>query len=144
MPSPIVSDSELDILRHLQYKGFNTITVPMLFDAAGGVKAMEEAIDRLCAEAEAAVDKGYNYMVLSDRNVNAKHAPIPSLLALSAVHHHLVSRRKRSQIAIIVESGEICEVMHVALLMGYGASAVNPYMAFAILKNLVDNKEPSA
>ncbi len=141
MPSPIVSDSELDILRHLQYKGFNTITVPMLFDAAGGVKAMEEAIDRLCAEAEAAVDKGYNYMVLSDRNVNAKHAPIPSLLALSAVHHHLVSRRKRSQIAIIVESGEICEVMHVALLMGYGASAVNPYMAFAILKNLVDNKE---
>ena len=141
MPSPIVSDGELDILRHLQYKGFNTITIPMLFEAEGGVKAMEEAIDRLCSEAEDAVDAGYNYMVLSDRNVNARHAPIPSLLALSAVHHHLVNRRKRSQIAIIVESGEVCEVMHVALLMGYGASAVNPYMAFAILKDLVDKKE---
>lgn len=141
MPSPIVSDSELDILRHLQYKGFNTITLPMLFDAEGGVKAMEESLERLCSDAEDAVDKGFNYMVISDRNVNAKHAAIPSLLALSAVHHHLVSRRKRSQIAIIVESGEVCEVMHVALLMGYGASAVNPYMAFSILKDLVDRKE---
>lgn len=141
MPSPIVSDSELDKLRHLQYKGFNTLTVSMLFEAEGGVKAMEEAIERLCVEAEEAVDKGYNYMVLSDRNVNAKYAAIPSLLALSAVHHHLVARRKRSQIAILVETGEVCEVMHVALLMGYGASAVNPYMAFAILKDLVDKKE---
>lgn len=141
MPSPIVSDSELDILRHLQYKGFNTITLPMVFEADGGVKAMEAAIDHLCAEAENAVDNGYNYMVISDRNVNARYAPIPSLLALSAVHHHLVSRKKRSQIAIIVESAEVCEVMHVALLMGYGASAVNPYMAFAILKDLVDKKE---
>lgn len=141
MSSPIVSDSELDKLRHLQYKGFNTITVPILFDAAGGVEAMEKALEQICSQAEDAVDNGYNYMVLSDRNVNSKHAPIPSLLALSAVHNHLVSRHKRSQIAIIVESGEVCEVMHVALLMGYGASAVNPYMAFAILKRLVDNKE---
>lgn len=141
MPSPIVSDSELDKLRHLQYKGFNTITIPMLFEAAGGVEAMETGLRNLCQQAETAVDEGYNYMVLSDRGVNALHAPIPSLLALSAVHNHLVSRRKRSQIAIIVESGEVCEVMHVALLMGYGASAVNPYMAFAILKNLVGRKE---
>ncbi|MDE6795334.1 MAG: glutamate synthase large subunit [Muribaculaceae bacterium] len=141
MPSPIVSDSELDILRHLQYKGFNTITLSMTFDAEGGVRAMETAIEHLCSEAENAVDKGYNYMVLSDRGVNAKHAAIPSLLALSAVHHHLVARCKRSQIAIIVESGEVCEVMHVALLMGFGASAVNPYMAFAILQDLVNRKE---
>lgn len=141
MPSPIVSDSELDILRHLQYKGFNTITLPMVFEADGGVKAMESAIESLCAAAEDAVDNGYNYMVISDRNVNARYAPIPSLLALSAVHHHLVNRNKRSQIAIIVESAEVCEVMHVALLMGYGASAVNPYMVFSILKDLVDKKE---
>lgn len=141
MPSPIVSDSELDILRHLQYKGFNTITLPMTFEAATGVKGMEEALERLCAEAEDAVNGGYNYMIISDRSVNSKYAAIPSLLALSAVHHHLVSRRKRSQIAIVVESGEICEVMHVALLMGYGASAVNPYMAFSIIKDLVDRKE---
>ena len=141
MPSPIVSDSELDILRHLQYKGFNTITLPMLFEAEDGVKGMEAAIEHLCVKAEEAVDDGYNYMVISDRNVNAKYAPIPSLLALSAVHNHLVSRKKRSQIAIIVESAEVCEVMHVALLMGYGASAVNPYMVFSILKDLVDRKE---
>lgn len=141
MPSPIVTDGELDILRHLQYKGFNTITLPMVFEAEGGVASMEEAIGSLCRQAEDAVDNGYNYMVISDRNVSARYAPVPSLLALSAVHHHLVSRGKRSQIAIIVESGEICEVMHVALLMGYGASAVNPYMAFAILKDLVDRKE---
>lgn len=141
MPSPIVSDSELDKLRHLQYKGFRTITLPMLFEAQRGVEAMEGAIHHLCQSAEDAVDNGYNYMVISDRGVNSRHAPIPSLLALSAVHNHLVARRKRSQIAIIVESGEVCEVMHVALLMGYGASAVNPYMAFAVLKKLVDGKE---
>ncbi len=141
MSSPVISDGELNMLRHLQYKGFRTITLSMLFEAEGGVVAMERALDLLCRDAEAAVDGGYNYMVLSDRNVSQRMAPIPSLLALSAVHQHLVSRAKRSQIAIIVESGEICEVMHVALLMGYGASAVNPYMAFAILKDLVDRKE---
>ena len=141
MESPIVSDSDLDKLRPLQYKGFKTITLPMLFEAEGGVEALEGAIHHLCQSAEDAVDDGYNYMVISDRNVNARHAPIPSLLALSAIHQHLVARRKRSQIAIIVESGEVSEVMHVALLMGYGASAVNPYMAFAILKDLVGKKE---
>ncbi len=140
MPSPIVSDTELDILRHLQYKGFTTRTIPMTFEAEGGVTAFESALDHLCAEAEDAVDNGYNYIILSDRNISARHAPIPSLLAMSAVHHHLVNRRKRSQIAIIVESGEVSEVMHVALLMGFGASAVNPYMAFAILKDLVNQK----
>lgn len=141
MPSPIVSDSELDRLRNLRYKGFRTITLPMLFDPESSVEGMESAIHRLCQSAEDAVDNGYNYMVISDRGVSARHAHIPSLLALSAVHKHLVARRKRSQIAIIVESGEVSEVMHVALLMGYGASAVNPYMAFAILKDLVDRKE---
>ncbi len=141
MMSPIVSDSELDKLRHLEYKGFKTITIPIVMDADGGVGALEAAIDHICVQAENAVDHGYNYMILSDRGVNEHHAPVPSLLALSAVHQHLVARKKRSQIAIIVESGEICEVMHVALLMGYGASAVNPYMAFAILKDLVDKKQ---
>ncbi|MFR9251008.1 MAG: glutamate synthase central domain-containing protein [Alistipes shahii] len=80
-------------------------------------------------------------MILSDRGVDATHAAIPSLLAMSAVHHYLISRRKRSQIAVIVESGEACETMHVALLMGYGASGVNPYMAFAILKALTASGE---
>ena len=138
MSSPIISDRDLDILRHLEYKGFRTITLPMLFAPRGGGKALEESLDALCRAAEKAVDDGYNYLVISDRGTDATHAPIPSLLAMSAVHHYLIARRKRSQIAVIVESGEVCETMHVALLMGYGASGVNPYMAFAILKNLTD------
>ena len=80
---------------------------------------------------------GVNYIILSDRSVDAAHAAIPSLLAVSAVHHHLISVQKRVQTALIVESGEIREVMHAALLLGYGASAINPYMAFAILDELV-------
>ena len=141
MSSPIISDRDLDILRHLEYKGFRTITLPMLFPVGGDGAALEKALGELCRAAEKAVDGGYNYMILSDRGVDAAHAAIPSLLAMSAVHHYLISRRKRSQIAVIVESGEVCETMHVALLMGYGASGVNPYMAFAILKALTDSGE---
>ena len=141
LSSPIISDSELDILRNLRYKGFKTITLPMLFRADGGSRAMETAIEELCNAAERAVDEGYNYMIISDRDISPEMAPIPSLLALSAVHHHLIDRRKRAQIAIIVESGEVREVMHVALLIGYGASGVNPYMAFAILNDLVRRDE---
>ena len=136
MSSPIISDRDLDILRHLEYKGFRTITLQMLFPAGGDGTALEESLDKLCQAAEHAVDEGYNYLILSDREVDEKHAAIPSLLAMSAVHHYLIARRKRSQIAVIVESGEVCETMHVALLMGYGASGVNPYMAFAILKEM--------
>lgn len=141
MSSPIISDRDLDILRHLEYKGFRTITLPMLFPVGGDGAALEKALGELCRAAEKAVDDGYNYMILSDRGVDAAHAAIPSLLAMSAVHHYLISRRKRSQIAVIVESGEVCETMHVALLMGYGASGVNPYMAFAILKALTVSGE---
>ncbi|MDE6778195.1 MAG: glutamate synthase large subunit [Alistipes sp.] len=141
LDSPIISNSELDILRNIRYKGFKTITLPLLFDPAGGTRAMEQALDDLCMAAERAVDEGYNYVVVSDRDVSPSRAPIPSLLALSAVHRHLIARRKRTQIAIIVESAEVCEVMHVALLVGYGASGVNPYMAFAVLDDLVRRKE---
>ena len=136
MSSPIISDRDVDILRHLEYKGFRTITLRMLFPVGGSGKVLEEALDTLCRAAERAVDEGYNYVILSDREVDAEHAAIPSLLAMSAVHHYLIARRKRSQIAVIVESGEVCETMHLALLMGYGASGVNPYMTFAILKRL--------
>ncbi|MBQ4280100.1 MAG: glutamate synthase large subunit [Rikenellaceae bacterium] len=137
LPSPIITNAELDILKNLRYKGFKTVTLPMLFGAAEGSRGMVRAVDELCRQAERAVDEGYNYVVVSDRGVSAQLAPIPSLLALSAVHHHLIGVRKRSQIALIVESGEVCETMHVALLVGYGASAVNPYMAFGVLDDLV-------
>lgn len=140
LTSPILTNGEMETLRNLRYKGFKTITLPMLFEAEGGVQAMEGAISKLCKDAAKAVDAGYNYLIISDKAVDEKHAPIPSLLALSAVHHHLIHCRKRGQTAIIVESGEVCEVMHVALLVGYGASGVNPYMSFAILDKLVNDK----
>ena len=140
LTSPILTNGEMETLRNLRYKGFKTITLPMLFEAAGGTGALEAALSKLCKDAAKAVDAGYNYLIISDKAVDAEHAPIPSLLALSAVHHHLIHCRKRGQTAIIVESGEVCEVMHVALLIGYGASGVNPYMAFSILDKLVNDK----
>ena len=141
LPSPIITNTELDILRNLRYKRFRTVTLPMLFEAGAGSRGMEQAVEELCLRAGRAVDEGYNYVIISDRGVNERLAPIPSLLALSAVHHYLIGVRKRSQIALIVESGEVCETMHVALLIGYGASAVNPYMAFGVLDDLVRRGE---
>ena len=141
LSSPILSNDELETLKKLRSKGFRTITLPMLFEAEGGAEAMETAISKLCRDAAKAVDAGYNYIIVSDRNVDEVHAPIPSLLATAAVHHHLIHCMKRAQTAIIVESAEVCEVMHVALLVGYGASAVNPYLTFSILDKLVkENK----
>ena len=137
LPQPVLTNDELDILCHIRYKGFNTEVLPILFDKAGGEAALKSALDGLCREAEASVDRGINYIILSDRGLDAQHAAIPSLLAVSAIHHYLVKVQKRVQTALIVESGEIRETMHAALLLGYGASAVNPYMAFAIIDDLV-------
>ncbi|MDR2496329.1 MAG: glutamate synthase large subunit [Tannerellaceae bacterium] len=141
LQNPVLTNEELDILTHLDYKGFRTLTLPMLFPVAEGRDGLEQALENLCSEAEKAVDKGYNYIILSDRGVNAKMAPVPSLLALSAIHHHLIEKRKRMQTAIVVETAGPCEVMHFALLFGFGASAVNPYMAYAILDDLVKRRE---
>ena len=113
----------------------------MLFEAARGKAGLQEALDRLCKAAEQAVTDGANYIILSDRGIDARQAAIPSLLAISAVHHHLISVQKRVQTALIVESGEIREVMHAALLLGYGASAICPYMAYAVLDDLVKKGE---
>ena len=109
----------------------------MLFECSKGEDGLRESLDALCKEAERSVDDGYNYIILSDRDVDEEHAAIPSLLAVSAVHHYLISVGKRVQTALIVESGEIREVMHAALLLGYGASALCPYMTYAILDDLV-------
>ncbi len=138
---PILNNAQLDILCNIRYKGFNTIKLPILFEAAKGKAGLQEAIIDLCKKAEESVNQGVNYIVLSDRNIDEKYAAIPSLLAVSAVHHYLISVGKRVQTALIVESGEIREVMHAALLLGFGASALNPYMAFAILDKQVANKE---
>lgn len=134
---PILTNTQLDILCNIRYKGFKTVKLPMLFDASQGEAGLREALDRLCQEAARAVSEGANYLVLTDRNVDASMAVIPSVLAVSAVHHYLISVKKRVQTALVVETGEMREVMHAALLLGFGASAVNPYMAFAILEDLV-------
>ena len=137
LPQPVLTNTQLDILCNIRYKGFKTQKLPMLFDIERGTEGLQQALDSLCHEAERSVDEGVNYIILSDRDIDGQHAAIPSLLAVSAVHHHLISVGKRVQTALIVESGEIRETMHAALLLGYGASALCPYMTFAILDDLV-------
>ena len=138
---PILNNAQLDILCNIRYKGFKTVKLPLLFEVAKGCQGLQQALATLCKQAEESVNEGVNYIVFSDRDVDAAHAAIPSLLAVSAVHHHLISVGKRVQTALIVESGEIREVMHAALLLGFGASALNPYMAFAVIDKLVNEKE---
>ena len=151
---PVLTNRDIDILKHITYKGFRTKILDMTFPVAADTVETEHApsdtvetrhatslqlaaaIERLCSEAGQAVDEQYNYIILSDRNVGELRAAVPSVLAVSAVHHHLIEQRKRTKTAVIVETGEAREVMHFALLLGYGASAVNPYMAFAVLNSL--------
>ncbi|MGB4292643.1 MAG: glutamate synthase large subunit, partial [Bacteroidales bacterium] len=137
---PIISNTHFNIIKNLKYKGFSCSEFKMFFEVSKGSEGLKQAIEKLCQDCEIAVDEGKNYIILSDRGIDKEHAPIPSLLAVSAVHHHLVKKRKRMQIDIIVESAEPREVMHFALLFGYGASAINPYMSFAIIEKLVSNK----
>ena len=137
LPHPILTNTQLDILCNIRYKGFNTVKLAMSFEVARGEEGLREALDNLCHAAERSVDDGYNYIILTDRDIDSTHAAIPSLLAVSAVHHYLISVGKRVQTALIVESGEIREVMHAALLLGYGASALCPYLTYAVLDDLV-------
>ncbi|MDO4958655.1 MAG: glutamate synthase large subunit, partial [Prevotellaceae bacterium] len=137
LPQPVLTNTQLDILCNIRYKGFKTEKLPILFEIEKGEAGLQAALDDLCKKAEESVDNGVNYIILSDRDIDETHAAIPSLLAVSAVHHYLISVQKRVQTALIVESGEIREVMHAALLLGYGASALCPYMTFAVLDNLV-------
>ena len=145
LPQPVLTNTQLDILCNIRYKGFKTKKLAMVFEvdqttpgpSYSGGESLRQALDDLCKEAEASVDEGVNYIILSDRDIDEQHAAIPSLLAVSAVHHYLISVGKRVQTALIVESGEIRETMHAALLLGYGASALCPYMTFAILDDLV-------
>lgn len=138
--NPVISNTYFQVVKNLRYKGFSAATLPMHFDASQEGKGLETAVDQLCRDAEKAVDEGKNYIILSDRGIDQNKAPIPSLLAVSAVHHHLIEKRKRMQIDIVVESAEPREVMHFALLFGYGASIINPYMSFAVIDKLVKEK----
>jgi glutamate synthase domain-containing protein 2/glutamate synthase domain-containing protein 1/glutamate synthase domain-containing protein 3 len=133
---PILSNEDLNRLCSLDEKGFKSIRLKIQFPAGGNGKALEEALDQICLKAEEAVLSGYGLIVLSDRSLDSNMAPVPSLLAVSAVNRHLVSKRLRTGIGILVESAEAREVMHMALLFGYGASAVNPYLAFESISHM--------
>lgn len=138
--NPVISNTTFQLVKNLKYKGFSNTTLSLHFEATRGAEGLREAVDRLCEEAEKAVDEGKNYIILSDRGITEKLAPVPSLLAVSAVHHHLISKRKRMQIDLVVESAEPREVMHFALLFGYGASIINPYFSLAVIDKLVKQK----
>ena len=133
---PIISNWRLEKLRRVSWSDFLAITMPMLFRVEAGEPGLVAAVETLCSRASLAIKSGYNLLILSDRGVDSENAPIPSLLALSAVHNHLIREGTRNQVALIVESGEPREVMHFALLLGYGASAVNPYLAIETLEDL--------
>ena len=137
LPQPVLTNRELDLLCNIGYKGFKTKKLSMRFVIEKGEEGLRKALEELCNEAERSVDEGVNYLILTDRETDTTHAAIPSLLATSAIHHHLINRGKRVQTALIVESGEIREVMHAALLLGYGASAICPYLTYAVLDDLV-------
>ncbi|MCK4991503.1 MAG: glutamate synthase subunit alpha, partial [Bacteroidales bacterium] len=138
--SPVINNTYFQVVKNLRYKGFSNRVLSMHYDAKRGAKGLEQALDEICRMAEEAVDENNNYIILTDRDITREKAPIPSLLAVSAVHHHLINCRKRMQIDIVVESAEPREVMHFALLFGYGASIINPYMSFAIIEQLVEKR----
>jgi glutamate synthase (NADPH) large chain len=136
LPHPILTNRDLEKLRRISSGDLLAITLPALFPAAESESGLERALDQLCRSASLAVSSGYTLLILSDRGVDKGYVPIPSLLALAAVHNLLVREETRTSVALIVESGEPREVMHFALLIGYGASAVNPYLALEVLDDL--------
>ena len=139
--SPLINDQELEQIRQLDRPGLRATTLSILFDAQAGEDALKQALDRLCTEASQAIEDGYAIIILSDRGVNARHAPIPSLLATSAVHHHLIRQGTRTRVGLVVESGEPREVQHFSLLVGYGAGAVNPYLALKTVRGMAERGE---
>jgi len=136
LDSPIITNDELEKLRHIRTEDFRAITLPMWFFTDSGENGLEAALENLCQAASRAIADEYSFLILSDRGINEDTVPIPSLLAMSAIHHHLVKEGTRTRAGIIVESGEAREVMHFALLIGYGASAVNPYLVFETLADM--------
>ena len=133
LESPILKDSELEALKNIKKDGFRSVVLPILFEAGGDGKALKKAMDELCSSASKAVEQGNNILILSDRGADSDNSPIPALLAVSGLHQHLVRKGQRHMTSIVLESGEPREVHHFALLIGYGVSAVDPYMAYATI-----------
>ena len=137
LETPIISNEELAKLRYIDKEGFKAVTLPILFRASAGGLGLKKAMDDLCAAADKAIAGGSNILIISDKGIGSIMAPIPALLALSGLHHHLIRQGTRTTVSIVLESGEPREVHHFALLIGYGASAINPYMAYESLGELI-------
>ncbi len=137
LKQPILTNEELERIKRLDVEGLRTITLPTLYRVADGEAGLRAALDALCKGASDAIESGYTIVVLSDRGVNADHAAIPALLATAAVHHHLIREGTRTRAGLVVESGEPREAMHFCLLVGYGAGAVNPYLAYATMAGMI-------
>jgi glutamate synthase (ferredoxin) len=140
MHYPILTNEELEKLRHINRPGFKSVTLPILFPAGDGAKGLAVALDKVFAAADKAIVDGANIVVISDRGVSATLAPIPALLAVSGLHHHLIRSGTRTKIGLILESGEPREVHHFAMLIGYGCTAINPYLAFETVADLMREK----
>jgi len=139
--SPILTDLDMAKIKRLSNKDFKTTTIPITFKYDTGVEGFEEALEKICERASKRVSEGYNIIVLSDRFGDSYEAAIPSLLAVAAVHHHLIREKTRTKVSLIIETGEARETMHMALLLGYGATAVNPYIAYKSIKQLINEGE---
>jgi glutamate synthase (ferredoxin) len=137
LPTPLLTNEELGRIREIDRPGFKTITLPILFNVSDGEGGLGKAMDQLFSAADQAIEDGVNLIILSDRGVDADHCPIPALLATSGLHHHLIRDKTRTRVGLAVESGEPREVHHFCLLLGYGAQAINPYMAFESLGDMV-------
>ena len=136
---PVLRNKEVEKIRWIDHENFQTKSIHMTFKSTGEDGVLKKALDRISQYAEDAVDDGYSIILLTDRGIDSSHAPIPSLLALGAVHNHLIRVKKRAKVGIILEAGDVWETHHFATLIGYGASAINPYMAFETLKSMKEN-----
>ena len=137
LKSPILTNEELAKLKHVAEGEFKSITIPILFDPKQGARGLEAALKDICAQADRSIDAGVNIIILSDRGVNKANAAIPSLLAVSGLHHHLIREGKRTRVGLVLESGEPREVHHFSVLIGYGCGAINPYLAFETLDDMI-------
>ncbi len=140
LPQPVLTNDDLAKIKQVKHTNFRSRIISAVFEVAGGLQSLEKALDKICDDADKAIiDEGNNILIISDRAMDEKHAAIPSLLAMGAIHHHLIRNGRRVRAGIIVESGDTRETHHFATLIGFGANAVNPYMAFDSLAEMVNS-----
>ena len=137
LPIPILKNSDLEKLRRIDRPGLKTVTLPMLFHPKNGQDGLEQALDDLCQAADTAIEHGATLLILSDRGIDAERAAMPALLAASGLHHHLIRAGSRTRVGLVLESGEPREVHHFCVLLGYGVQAINPYMAYECLNDMI-------